>query len=115
MIIRPVSRFSQIWSLIIAILLMYTATYMPYKTCFVDESSVADEVVDWTVDILFMIDILINFLQATEKSDGTWVTQPKIIARDYIRTWFAFDLVSVIPFHLVEHAFETDDGGGGPT
>ena len=98
MIIRPDSRFSQIWSLVIAILLIYTATYMPYKTCFVDESTVAEEVVDWTVDILFMIDILINFLQATENSDGTWVVSPKQIARNYIKTWFAFDLVSVMPF-----------------
>ena len=62
MIIPPDSRFSQIWSLTIAILLIYTATYMPYKTCFVDESTATDEAIDWTVDILFMVDILVNFL-----------------------------------------------------
>ena len=77
MIIPPDSRFSQIWSLTIAVLLIYTATYMPFKTCFVDESTTTDEIIDWTVDILFMVDILVNFLQATEYSDGTWEVRPK--------------------------------------
>lgn len=77
MIIPPDSRFSQIWSLTIAVLLIYTATYMPFKTCFVDESTDTDEIIDWTVDILFMVDILVNFLQATEYSDGTWEVRPK--------------------------------------
>lgn len=82
----------------IAVLLIYTATYMPYKTCFVDESTFVDNCIDWTVDVLFMFDILVNFLQATENSDGSIICNPKIIARNYIRSWFAFDLVSVIPF-----------------
>lgn len=61
-IIPPDAKFSQIWSLIIAVLLIYTATYMPYKTCFIDESTVEDEIIDWIVDVLFMCDILVNFL-----------------------------------------------------
>ena len=111
MIIPPDSRFSHIWSLTIAVLLIYTATYMPFKTCFVDESSTTDEIIDWTVDILFMVDILVNFLQATENTDGTWITSPKEIARNYIKSWFAFDLVSVIPFNLIEKFFDKGSGG----
>ena len=111
MIIPPDSRFSHIWSLTIALLLIYTATYMPFKTCFVDESSTTDEIIDWTVDILFMVDILVNFLQATENTDGTWITSPKQIARNYLKSWFAFDLVSVIPFNLIEKFFDKGSGG----
>ena len=112
-IIPPDSRFSQIWSLVIAALLIYTATYMPYKTCFVDESTLKDEIIDWFVDVCFMFDILVNFLQATENSDGSWIIQPKIIARNYLKSWFTFDLVSVIPFQLIEHFFQKEEGGGG--
>lgn len=61
-IIPPDSKFSQIWSLVIAVLLIYTATYMPYKTCFVDESTTTDNIIDWNVDVLFMLDILVNYL-----------------------------------------------------
>lgn len=95
----------------IAVLLIYTATYMPYKTCFVDESTFTDNVIDWNVDILFMLDILVNFLQATENSDASWIYQPKLIARNYMRSWFFFDLISVMPFQLIEYAFDEEDGG----
>ena len=71
---------------------------MPYKTCFVDESTFTDNVVDWTVDILFMFDILVNFRQAKERDDGTSEVRPRVLAQEYVRSWFAFDLVSVIPF-----------------
>jgi len=84
---------------------------MPYKTCFVDESTFTDNVIDWNVDILFMLDILVNFLQATENSDASWIYQPKLIARNYMRSWFFFDLISVMPFQLIEYAFDEEDGG----
>ena len=84
------------------ILLAYTATYMPYKTCFVDDSSMLAETVDWTVDVLFAVDILINFLSAIEKDDNTLITEPKEIAKLYLKTWFTFDLISVLPFSLIE-------------
>ena len=111
MIIPPDSRFSNMWSLLIAVLLIYTATYMPFKTCFVDESTTTDEIIDWTVDILFMVDILVNFMSAIENSDGTWIVSPKQIARIYIKSWFAFDLVSVIPFNLIEKFFDKTGSG----
>ena len=75
---------------------------MPYKTCFIDESSLLADAIDWSVDFLFMVDILINFLAATENSDGSWNTSPKLIARDYLRSWFTLDLLSVIPFSSLE-------------
>jgi len=53
------------------------------------------------VDGLFMFDILVNFLSAIEKSDGRLINNPKIIASEYIRTWFAFDFLSVMPFDQV--------------
>ena len=97
-IITPVSGFKTFWNFVIIVLLGYTATYMPYKTCFIDDSPMIAEAIDWSVDILFMVDIVINFLAATENSDGSWNTDPKIIARDYIRSWFALDFLSVFPF-----------------
>ena len=35
-IIQPTNPFKSIWNLILVALLSYTATYMPYKTCFID-------------------------------------------------------------------------------
>ena len=101
-IIEPEGRVKTLWDMLLIVLLAYTATYMPYKTCFIDESSTLAEAVDWSVDGLFMVDILINFLAATENPDGSWNTSPRRIARDYLRGWFACDLISVMPFSLFE-------------
>ena len=52
-------------------MLIYTALYMPYKVAFLDDVSVASSTIDWLVDSLFMVDILINFLSAYEEADGS--------------------------------------------
>lgn len=38
-IILPNNPFKAIWNMVLIIILCYTASYMPYKTCFIDEPS----------------------------------------------------------------------------
>jgi potassium channel len=88
---------------VLVTLLVYTATYMPYKTCFIDDPSEESEQLDVVVDWLFMFDIFVNFLSAIEKSDGRLINNPKIIASEYLRSWFAFDFLSVLPFDKIQN------------
>ena len=111
-ILKPKDTIKQVWNIIIMVLLAYTASYMPYKTCFIDDPTVLAETVDWTVDVLFMVDIVINFISATEGKFGELQTEPKIIAKEYLRSWFAFDLISVMPFSLFEKLVPTPDEAG---
>jgi hypothetical protein len=62
----PQGRFKYIWNSTMIILLLYTATYMPYKTCFIDEEGPIGIWIDYTIDILFFFDILITFISADE-------------------------------------------------
>ena len=55
---------------------MYTATYMPFKTVFIDDSSTLSTVIDWIIDVLFYIDIFVNFISAYEEDDGTLQFRP---------------------------------------
>lgn len=96
--------FKSVWNVLLIILLVYTATYMPYKICFVDDSSQASDVVDTLVDCLFAFDIIVNFLSAAEMSDGTIAYQPKVIAKKYVKSWFFFDLIAVFPFQQIMSA-----------
>lgn len=53
-------------------MLIYTATYMPYQICFIEESSSgAMKIFEYCLDSLFGVDIIINFLTAFEKEDGS--------------------------------------------
>ena len=85
-------------------ILVYTASYMPYKTCFIENPSFESDVFDWIVDSLFITDIFVNFITAFEKDDDTNETNLKNIATRYISSWFVFDVISCIPFNLLENA-----------
>lgn len=65
----PESNFKKLWNVIIIILLAYTATYVPFKVSFVDETSAGLFAWDLVVDGLFMIDIFVNFLSAYEDKE----------------------------------------------
>lgn len=100
-IIMPHSLFKSVWNVVLIVLLIYTATYMPYKICFIDEPTSTSEIIDSVVDWLFAIDIIVNFISAVELADGNIAIQPKPIANMYIRSWFLFDLVAVFPFQQI--------------
>jgi hypothetical protein len=81
------------------ILLMYTATYVPYDTSFVDNDPTG--VYDWEllVDSLFIFDLFLNFITAYEDlNTGIIEVRLKRISSDYIKSWFFLDLICSIPF-----------------
>ena len=53
--------------------------------------------VDWIIDIIFIMDLFINFITAYEKRDGLQETRIKKIAIHYIRGWFIIDFLACIP------------------
>ena len=71
---------------------------MPYRICFIDEESTgAFLAFEYMVDILFFLDILVNFNSAIELPDGTIDPRMKSIAMAYIKTWFILDLCATFP------------------
>ncbi|VUZ56554.1 unnamed protein product, partial [Hymenolepis diminuta] len=61
-------------------------------------------------DILFFIDIIVNFRTGLvrESMADDIVLEPKLIAREYLRKWFTLDIVSCLPLDYILLAF--DDG-----
>lgn len=93
-IIHPHSRLRSYWNLVIIFLLLYTATYMPFKTCFIDDSSNFSDDLDNIFNALFGLDILITFISAYEEDNQTLQASPKEIAKNYIKSWFFLDLLA---------------------
>ena len=59
--------FKRVWNVLIILLLMYVATYVPYDICFGESHPGvwgSKEIFDLTVDILFFIDMIVNFLSS---------------------------------------------------
>ncbi|KAM6900491.1 voltage-gated inwardly rectifying potassium channel KCNH2 [Xenentodon cancila] len=107
------SPFKAVWDWLILLLVIYTAILTPYSAAFLlnDQEEAAMQscgyscsplnVVDLIVDIMFIIDILINFRTTYVNSNDEVVSHPVRIAVHYFKGWFLIDMVAAIPFDLL--------------
>lgn len=61
-----------------------------------------------SVDVMFIVDILINFRTTYVNANDEVVSNPGRIAVHYFRGWFIIDLVAAIPFDLLLYLFGTN-------
>ncbi|XP_077410355.1 voltage-gated inwardly rectifying potassium channel KCNH2 isoform X1 [Vanacampus margaritifer] len=107
------SPFKAVWDWLILLLVIYTAILTPYSAAFLlnDQEEAAMQrcgyscsplnVVDLIVDIMFIIDIVINFRTTYVNSNDEVVSHPLRIAVHYFKGWFLIDMVAAIPFDLL--------------
>uniref|UniRef100_A0A673G1Z9 Potassium voltage-gated channel subfamily H member 2 n=1 Tax=Sinocyclocheilus rhinocerous TaxID=307959 RepID=A0A673G1Z9_9TELE len=107
------SPFKAVWDWLILLLVIYTAILTPYSAAFLldgDEDSSGQNcsyscsplnVVDLIVDIMFIIDIIINFRTTYVNTNDEVVSHPLRIAVHYFKGWFLIDMVAAIPFDLL--------------
>jgi hypothetical protein len=100
-LIYPDSIFKKLWNVIIYLLLLYTAMILPFTICFLDESNPGLDSVELMIDILFALDIIINFFSAYYNEVGIIMDSwPKIIST-YLRSWFIIDIIGSFPVQLL--------------
>ena len=104
--INPDSVYLFYWSFYLILLMVYTAIFMPYYLAFVENEIMIWTVLENLVDFSFLFDILINFNTSyyevnSSTQDNILITDRKLITKKYMKTWFAFDLLSSIPFSLI--------------
>ncbi|KAG8193572.1 hypothetical protein JTE90_000209 [Oedothorax gibbosus] len=113
------SPFKAVWDWIILLLVMYTAIFTPYVAAFLlseekdkKAKKYGDDpivVIDLLVDVMFIIDIIINFRTTYVNSNDEVISHPGKIAVHYLRGWFIIDVVAAIPFDLLFLGSETDE------
>lgn len=59
------------------------------------------EIIDLIVDIMFIVDIIINFRTTYVNENDEVVSHPGKIAIHYFKGWFAIDMVAAVPFDLL--------------
>ncbi|XP_028289441.1 voltage-gated inwardly rectifying potassium channel KCNH7 [Parambassis ranga] len=115
------SPFKAVWDWLILLLVIYTAILTPYSAAFLlndQEDQKRREcgyscsplnVVDLIVDIMFIIDILINFRTTYVNLNEEVVSHPAKIAIHYFKGWFLIDMVAAIPFDLLIFGSGSDE------
>uniref|UniRef100_A0A671SLQ4 Potassium voltage-gated channel subfamily H member 7 n=1 Tax=Sinocyclocheilus anshuiensis TaxID=1608454 RepID=A0A671SLQ4_9TELE len=115
------SPFKAVWDWLILLLVIYTAILTPYSAAFLLNDSEEQKrrqcgyscsplnLVDLMVDIMFIIDILINFRTTYVNLNEEVVSHPGKIAIHYFKGWFLIDIVAAIPFDLLIFGSGSDD------
>uniref|UniRef100_A0AAV2MFG5 Uncharacterized protein n=1 Tax=Knipowitschia caucasica TaxID=637954 RepID=A0AAV2MFG5_KNICA len=103
--------FKTTWDWLILILTFYTAIMVPYNVSFkTKQNNVAWLVLDSIVDVIFLVDIVLNFHTTFVGPAGEVISDPKLIRMNYVKTWFVIDLLSCLPYDVI-NAFENVDEG----
>uniref|UniRef100_A0A8C5M2C9 Voltage-gated inwardly rectifying potassium channel KCNH3 n=1 Tax=Leptobrachium leishanense TaxID=445787 RepID=A0A8C5M2C9_9ANUR len=100
--------FKACWDCLILLATFYVAVTVPYSVCF---SSNKEEGMagprsppspcDLTVEVLFILDIILNFRTTFVSQSGQVVFSSRLIFLHYIRTWFILDLLAALPVDLL--------------
>ncbi|XP_075758072.1 voltage-gated inwardly rectifying potassium channel KCNH3 [Pelodiscus sinensis] len=102
------------WDGLILLATLYVAVTVPYSVCVgagSDEGLPAargpPSVCDLCVEILFILDIVLNFRTTFVSKSGQVVFDPHAISLHYLTGWFLLDLVAALPFDLL-YAFKVN-------
>ncbi|KAI8784861.1 potassium voltage-gated channel protein eag [Biomphalaria glabrata] len=104
--------FKTVWDWVILVLTFYTAVMVPYNAAF--KIKTMDQlpllVIDSMVDVVFFVDIVLNFHTTFVGPSGEVVSDPRIIRMNYLKSWFVIDLLSCLPYDVF-NAFQYVDNG----
>lgn len=95
-IILQNNRYKIIWDFFIMLLLLFISIFVPILFAFTDEETFEWMIVFAFIDLMFLLDILIAFF-TSYTSKQREVVSHKQIASNYMKSWFAFDVLSIIP------------------
>ncbi|XP_074705182.1 voltage-gated delayed rectifier potassium channel KCNH4 isoform X1 [Strix aluco] len=100
------SIFKALWDWLILLATFYVAITVPYNVCFTgteDSLSAARSTIvsDIAVEMLFILDIVLNFRTTYVSQSGQVVYDPRSICIHYVATWFFVDLIAALPFDLL--------------
>lgn len=84
---------------------------MPFNVAF--KSKTMDDipllVVDSIVDVVFFLDIVLNFHTTYVSQTGEVISDPKLIRLNYLKSWFVIDLLSCLPYDIFNAFQDAED------
>nr|XP_033786562.1 potassium voltage-gated channel subfamily H member 8 [Geotrypetes seraphini] len=105
LIILHFSTFKAGWDWLILLATFYVAVTVPYNVSFIGNDDLSTTrsttVSDISVEILFIIDIILNFRTTYVSKSGQVIFEARSICIHYVTTWFIIDLIAALPFDLL--------------
>eukprot|EP00750_Incisomonas_marina_P017131 INCI19887.1.p1 GENE.INCI19887.1~~INCI19887.1.p1 ORF type:complete len:801 (-),score=137.43 INCI19887.1:297-2699(-) len=102
------SPFVIVWDVVLLIFIVYITFLTPLSVALdlgdldVENPWTVLATIDFIIDIVFIVDVVINFFSAYIDENGVEVTDQKEIRDKYLKSWFTVDFLSSIPFSVFQ-------------
>ena len=107
--IHPESRLRSSWDFGVLGVTLFGALVIPLAVVFEATAGTGAVAAAWVITLAFAVDIFLN-LNTAVLVQGKLVTDHKWVTRRYIRSWFALDLVAVLPIGILLPFFSVPEG-----
>lgn len=100
-LINPQGTIYQIHMMFITLLLSYLVLILPLRIAFYEEEFTKSfDFFGVIISAYLLFDLVLSFF-VTFKEEGKYVLKWATVATTYIKTWFFFDLIAIVDYHLV--------------
>lgn len=99
--IYPEDSWKQQWDIFISLILIFTCAVTPYRLAFIEEDSTDWVIINYSVDCMFLIDMILCFNTAYYDEDFKMMQHRAVIAITYVKGWFFIDLLAIFPIGLI--------------
>ncbi|XP_075259017.1 potassium/sodium hyperpolarization-activated cyclic nucleotide-gated channel 3-like isoform X2 [Convolutriloba macropyga] len=104
-IIHPFSVFRIMWDFMMLLLLISNLVMLPIAIAFFDDRYTNDTWFTFNLinDFVFISDLVLNFRTGIPTNNCTTqiILRPRAILTKYLKSWFATDLISSLPFDMI--------------
>ena len=108
--IYPNNEYKANWDTLITLVLIFTCMITPYRIAFIDEDSNLWVGLNYSIDGLFLIDMILCFLTAYYTDEFELIEDRVEIAKNYLTGWFLIDFLAIFPFEKVQSSEDAVDG-----
>eukprot|EP00057_Strongylocentrotus_purpuratus_P019181 XP_011673655.1 PREDICTED: potassium voltage-gated channel subfamily H member 8 isoform X3 [Strongylocentrotus purpuratus] len=105
-IVLHYSLIKSIWDWCVLLATLYIAIVVPFNAAVHQENELVITILDIIIEIIFIIDVVINFRTTYVSKSGKVVYEARAIGLNYIRSWFFIDLLAAVPFDILTQIFK---------
>jgi hypothetical protein len=99
LLFNPESTFLWLWNVIVFLCVIYTVAVQPFRIAWLSTHFLP---LDYTMDIIFLLDILFTFNTALKRGSGIYITSRRALAISYIKGRFFLDLLAAVPYYTFD-------------
>jgi hypothetical protein len=99
--IDPQSSFRTYWDNMIIFITFYSLLFTPFYIAFIEDEIYPITIMEVFFDLIFIVDIIINFFVGFYNYEEELVKNLQLIAFNYLTGWFFLDVIASIPGSLI--------------